>query len=128
LKGELNAEAIELAFNAIVSRHEILRTTIQEKDGQTFGVVHESWPLRLKILDLRTLTAPEQEAEVNRLLIAEPSIPYNLQNEPGIRVTLIRMGPREHVFILMMHHMICDWTSEGILWREFKASGSRKNL
>ena len=30
----------------------------------------------------------------------------------------MRLSPREHVLILMMHHIICDWASEGIIWRE----------
>ena len=121
LCGELNVDALERALNVVIARHEMLRTTIQTTDGQPMGIVHENWPLRLKQIDLSGLTARQREAEVERLLIAEPRVAYRLQDEPAIRATLIRLCPSEHVFILMMHHLICDWSSEGVLWRELAA-------
>jgi amino acid adenylation domain-containing protein len=121
LTGELNVEAIEKGFNIIVTRHELLRSTIEIKDGQPYFIVHDEWPLALKQIDLGNLPAAEREAEVARLLISEPRIPYHLDQAPGIRVTLIRVGAQEHVLILMMSHIICDWSSEGVLWRELSA-------
>ena len=118
LVGELNADAIERALNIIIARHEILRTTIELKDGEPTTVVHETWPIQIKKIDLQALTAPEREAEVERLLTEEPRLPYRLEAEPGIRATLLDLGPKEHILILMMHHIICDWSSEGVLWRE----------
>jgi amino acid adenylation domain-containing protein len=120
-RGELDAGALEQALGAIVARHEVLRTTIDATDQQPTAVVHESWPLRLKTIDLSAWGAEERQSEVERLLVDEPRRPYRLEAEPGIRATLLRLGPREHVFILMMHHIICDRLSVGILWREMAA-------
>ena len=121
LRGELNVEVLERALNWVIARHEMLRTTIRKIDGQPMAVVHDDWPLSLKTIDLSGLAAPQRDAEVERLLIAEPAIPYHLEDEPAIRATLLLLGPREHVFILMMHHIICDWSSEGSLWRDLSA-------
>jgi amino acid adenylation domain-containing protein len=117
LEGKLNVEAMELALNAVIARHELLRSTIQGGE-QPEVVAHESWPLDFKTIDLGAMSASEREAEVDRLLVSEPSRPYHLESSPGIRSTLVRLGPQEHVFILMMHHIVCDWSSEGVLWRE----------
>ena len=117
LKGQLDVAALEKALNAIVARHEILRSTIDVTGGQPVAVAHESWPLKLKRIDLRALPTDEREAEVARLLIDEPRESYDLQAEPGIRATLVQVGAEDHVFILMMHHIICDWSSEGVIWR-----------
>ena len=62
-----------------------------------------------------------RQAALERLLIDEPRARYDLEAEPGVRVALVRLNPREHAFILMMHHIICDWASEGIIWRELSA-------
>ena len=105
----------------IVSRHEVLRSTIKVIDGVPHAVIHESWPLRFENIDLSVLTPAERQAEVNRLLIDKPRALYDLETEPAIRVALLRLHQREHVFILMMHHIICDWSSEGIIWRELSA-------
>jgi acyl-CoA synthetase (AMP-forming)/AMP-acid ligase II/acyl carrier protein len=118
LRGKLNVEALERALNAVIARHEVLRTTIHAVEGLAMARVRESYVLRLKMFDLTGRDALEREAELERLLISEPRIPYYLEEEPAIRATLIRLGEQEHVFILMMHHLICDWSSEGVLWRE----------
>jgi len=118
LVGELNVDALESALNLVIARHEILRTTIQLLDNEPIAIVHETWQLQIKKLDLSALPAEKRQAEVERLLTEEPRQPYHLETEPGIRATLLCLGPREHVLILMMHHIICDWSSEGVLWRE----------
>jgi amino acid adenylation domain-containing protein len=121
LLGELNVAALEEALNTIVERHEVLRTSIQASDTVPVAVVHENWSLQLKIIDLSALGADERQGEVERLLVEEPRQPFHLQAEPGIRATLLRLAPEEHVFLLMMHHLICDWSSEGVIWRELSA-------
>jgi len=122
LVGELNVEAMERALNAIVARHEVLRTTIQVTEEHPIAIVHKNWPLRIKRVDLSGLAAVQRAAEVERLLIDEPRRPYHLETGPGVRATLVRLHPREHVFILMMHHLVCDWASEGVLWRELSSA------
>ena len=122
LRGELNVEALEDALNAVVARHENLRTTIRVIVDEPRAFVHDGWRLKLKTIDLSTRSSAEAEAEVKRLLIDEPRIPYRLEAEPGVHVSLLRLGPTEHVLILMMHHIICDWTSIGNFWRDLSAS------
>jgi amino acid adenylation domain-containing protein len=122
LTGDLDADALDQALNSIVARHEILRTTIQMAAQRPIAIVHETSPLTMKRIDLSTLPHADREAELARLLIDEPRRPYRLDQVPGIRATLVRIGPADHVFILMMHHMVCDWASEGVLWRELSAA------
>jgi amino acid adenylation domain-containing protein len=121
LRGELNVEALERALNTVIARHETLRTTIQMIDGLAMVNVRDSYLLRLKMIDLTGRADAEREAELERLQISEPRIPYHLEDEPAVRATLIRMDAQDHVFVLMMHHLVCDWSSEGVLWRELSA-------
>jgi amino acid adenylation domain-containing protein len=118
LAGDLNVEALERAVNVIVARHEILRTTIDVIDGEPVATVHQTWQIQIKKIDLGALTGSVRQAEVERLLVDEPRRLYDFRTEPGIRVTLLGLGPHEHVLILMMHHIVCDWSSEGVMWRE----------
>ena len=121
LRGDLNIPAMEQALNAIVSRHEVLRSTIEVVGERPYSVVHKRWQLQPKRIDLSALPEAQRESEVRRLLVDEPGAPYRLEEEPGIRVTLIRLTEQDHIFILMMHHIIADWSSEGVFWREFSA-------
>jgi amino acid adenylation domain-containing protein len=122
LTGELNVEALEKAMNMVVDAQPALRSTIQLINDAPHAVVHPGWPLRFKHIDLSALPRAEREAEAERLLVAEPRLPYRLEAEPGIRVTLLKLGAHEHVLILMMHHLVCDWASEGIIWRQLSAA------
>ena len=121
LTGELDVDALEKALNEIVVRHEVLRSTIKVIEEVPHAVIHERWPLRIKKIDLSSLSPAERQSELDRLLIDEPRALYDLKAEPGIRVALLRLSARAHVLILMMHHIICDWSSEGIIWRELSA-------
>lgn len=121
LKGALNIAALEQAFNTIIARHEILRMTIALKDDRAEVVVHESWPIKFRRISLAERAADAREAALAALLIDEPRRPYHLEAEPGIRVTLVEIAANDHALILMMHHIICDSSSIGILWRELAA-------
>jgi len=118
LTGDLNVDALERAMNMIIDRQEVLRSTINIIDGVPHAIIHDRWQISFKKIDLSTLPRVQRDAEVDRLLIDEPKIPYDLKAEPGIRVSLLHLSPQEHVLILMMHHIICDWASEGVIWRE----------
>ena len=57
LTGELNVEALERAFNVIVDRQDVLRSTIKVIDNVPHAVIHKSWPLRFKKIDISALSA-----------------------------------------------------------------------
>lgn len=121
LVGELNFEALEQAAQTIVSRHEILRTTVHGVDQLPVAVAHAHWSNKIKQIDLSELSSTNRRAALDRLLVEEPRQAFHLESEPGFRLTLVRLGPCEHALILMMHHIISDWASEGVFWREFSA-------
>jgi amino acid adenylation domain-containing protein len=118
LKGKLDVAALERAFNLMIERHEILRTTIEARDGEPITVIHESFPLQFKQISLLQLEPSRRDAALARLLSDEPRRSYRFEAEPAVRVTIVAMDDDEHAVILMMHHIICDSASLGILWRE----------
>ena len=134
LLGRLDEEALDRALEVIVSRHEVLRTIIKDGSRQPVAVVDGNWKLQVKQINLSGLSQDAREAEVQRLLIEEPRRLYHLESEPSFRVTLIRVGPQEHVFLLLVHHLFFDWGSLGIFWRELAslyrafARGEKPNL
>jgi amino acid adenylation domain-containing protein len=132
LTGSLNLAALEQTFNEIVCRHEALRTTFRMLEGQLVQVIApvETYPsgtaspnrrnvsTLLAIIDLRFLSAAEQEAEIQRLATEERSRPFDLSSEPLLRVMLLQLDSSEHVLLLNLHHIICDGWSIGVLIRE----------
>jgi acyl-CoA synthetase (AMP-forming)/AMP-acid ligase II len=121
LRGPLDVGLLEAALNAVVARHETLRTIYPLAGDEPAPVVLDAWRAQLKTIDLSAAPPAQREAELKRLLISEPRAPYRLSSEPGLRVTLARLGEADHALIVMMHHIVCDFASMGIFWRELSA-------
>ncbi len=121
IRGILNVAALEQSFNTIIERHEALRTTFRTVNGEPVQVIAPRLSLTLPIVDLRELPDKEQETEVKRLFVQEAQQPFNLNQSPLMRVTLLQLSPNEHVLLLVMHHIISDGWSMGVLIRELAA-------
>lgn len=118
LVGLLHRDALEDAMRIIVSRHEALRTRFLQRDGVPFAVVDSEQPWDIPFIDLSSLAPSAQDGQIAQLLAEEAQRPYALDKGPLFRVSLYRKGDREHVLLLVMHHIISDGWSIGVLARE----------
>ena len=122
LEGPLDEEALRWSLNEIRRRHEILRTTFPQKNGQAHQEIADCLhPFSLSLIALDDLPAIRQEAEVERLATQEVTQPFDLAEGPLWRVTLLRLSEECHVLLLTTHHIISDAWSTGILVRELTA-------
>ena len=113
LRGGLNVAALEQSINEIMRRHEAVRTTFPEVDGNPIQVITPFRHLDLPLIDLSSLSDEDREAQAVRLAAAEAQRPFDLQSGPLMRATLLRLGPEDHVLLFSMHHIICDEWSNG---------------
>ena len=118
LKGDLRVELLEKSLNDIISRHETLRTTFAEVDGEPVQVIAESAWHPLPLVDLRELPEIERKAAMQRLVQEAAVQPFDLSTGPLIRFSLLQMSASEHVFVLNMHHIITDGWSTGVFVEE----------
>jgi amino acid adenylation domain-containing protein len=121
LAGPLDLPTLQRSLGEIVRRHEALRTTFQEKSGKPVQVIHPAGEFRLDITDLSGLSAAGREAEASRRILAEARRPFDLSEGPLLRASLLRLGEEEHIFSLILHHIIFDGWSIGILFGELSA-------
>ena len=114
LTGELNVGALEAALRDVIERHEVLRTVIVEDHD---GVPHQQVlaagekPFDLPVVDV---TREERAAAVDA--VAKQT--FDLAVDVPIRASLVRTGPREHTFVLVVHHIALDGESLGPLLRD----------
>ncbi|MEH2077957.1 MAG: amino acid adenylation domain-containing protein [Nostoc sp.] len=114
VEGVLNVEVLRQSINEIIHRHEILRTTFPAVDGKPVQVISANLALAMPLLDLQGLEA----AEVQQIVTKEARQPFDLSNGPLLRVTLLRLGSKSHLLVLIMHHIITDGWSMGIFIQE----------
>jgi amino acid adenylation domain-containing protein len=118
LRGQLDAAALEQCLNTIVGRHESLRTTFDLLDGQVVQVIAPAAPIRMRATSLEQLPCDERDAAVQQLAQAEARSAFDLARGPLLRATLLRLDEREHVLLLIQHHIITDAWSIGLFMQE----------
>ena len=118
LQGTLNVAALERCFNEIIQRHEALRTTFSSIEGRPVQRIASMLSLTVPVMDIAALAVNLREALVQQLAQQEAAVPFDLVAGPLLRVHLLRMGQREHVLLLTIHHIVSDGWSLGVLVRE----------
>lgn len=120
LSGTFELHALERAFEQIIARHEILRTTFESVDGRPYQVIHPDMPFKIGLIELNGATPAEQHDEVQRIIAELRSEPFDLTRGPMMQAYLLssNFAGTEHVMALLMHHIIGDGWSEDVLVRE----------
>lgn len=118
LTGALDDGALQKSFQLVVQRHEALRTRLSMVEHRPMQLASETEEFSLAILDLTHLEPSAREAAAAKALSDEASKPFDLLRNRLIRGVLIRLGEREHLLAVTLHHLIADHWSLGILWRD----------
>ena len=119
LRGNLNIKALEKAFQAIIQRHEPLRTQFKLKDNKPIQAIDSNVTFTLPVVNLQNLSHSEQQ--VKNLLLAAASEPFDLESGSILRVKLWQVKTEEYVLLLAIHHIAADGWSLGVLIDELSA-------
>ena len=118
LRGRLNFNALERSLFEVVRRHESLRTTFDEVEGQPVQIINELRQWTLPKIDLSPIAEPERQTEVSAYLKAEALRPFDLRLGPVYRTTLVQSSAEEYVLLVVVHHIVSDGWSVGLLVSE----------
>jgi alpha-ketoglutarate-dependent taurine dioxygenase len=118
LTGSLDHHAFEQSLNEIARRHEILRTTLLEGEGEPMQIIAPSFEVKVPVLDIQHLSEQNRAAELELLVQGELKRPFDVAEAPPWRCKLIRLQENEHVFILTLHHIVTDAWSNAVLFEE----------
>jgi polyketide synthase PksN len=117
-KGWFDAPAIRDSLNAIVRRHEVLRTSFPVLDEAPVQRIAPALPLELAPVDLAGLAPAQRDAYVDAALQEQARMGFDLACGPLIRARLLRLSDTEHVFLVAMHHIVSDGWSVAVFFRE----------
>ncbi|MFN8178104.1 MAG: amino acid adenylation domain-containing protein [bacterium] len=121
LDGDLNVRALSRALAEIVVRHEALRTRFQDGPDGPVQKIDAPREAMLEVEDVPGASAAEREAEARRRVEHDALAPFDLERGPMLRAKLLRLGPRDHVLSLVVHHIAADGWSMGLLVKELSA-------
>jgi len=114
LTGSLNIEVLEQSLNAIIERHEILRTTFPMIDGKPIQKILPSLQINLLVVNLQDLPSNQ----IEEIIAQELQKPFDLTQAPLVRFTLLDLGQESYILVPVIHHIIIDGWSKGIFFKE----------
>jgi amino acid adenylation domain-containing protein len=118
IDGPVNAAALRQALQTMADRQGALRTTFAIQEGLPVQVIAPALHVELPVIDLGDRPPGEREAEAERLAQADAGTPFDLAGGPLWRARLVRLGPRQHRLILVLHHISTDEWSMAVFFRD----------
>jgi amino acid adenylation domain-containing protein len=118
MQGVLDAGALSRTLNEVVRRHASLRTRFVFDSGEGYQLVEEAVDFETSLTDVSHFGEADRLAEALRLAQTESSKNFNLSALPLFRSMLIRLDSRDHLLVLVMHHIVTDGWSMGVLFDE----------
>ncbi|MDX3225470.1 non-ribosomal peptide synthase/polyketide synthase [Streptomyces sp. ME19-01-6] len=119
VRGALDRAALEAALGDVVTRHESLRTVFPEVDGEPCQRVLAPAEVPGPLLRAVEVTSPDA---VDEALAAARGEGFDLTSHPPLRATLLTLGAREHILVLVLHHIAGDAGSVRPLLRDLSVA------
>ena len=117
LKGSLDPEILEKTLQAIINRHEVLRTVIrEEEEGQGYQHIMETdgWSLGIT----KKFSGKGETAELSLNIGELVTRPFDLSTDYMLRADLIELAVEDYILVVTMHHIASDGWSKSILVKE----------
>ena len=121
LTGELDTTALGAAFDELVARHASLRTRFALRDDEPVQIIQAAASRVLTQADLSYVPGDQRETTLAKRLEVLRSGAFDLERGPMLRAELIRLEHDDHVLAVVMHHIVTDGWSLGVMFRELSA-------
>ena len=129
LDGKLDREKLRDSFTEMIRRHEILRTSFEEVNGEPMQKLHRQVDFLLEYTDMRGESKTETEARARQdKWIGDFAGPFDLAQAPLLRAALLRTGETETILLVDTHHIITDGISMSLFVKEIMALYDGRSL
>ncbi len=118
LKGSLNLAVLQKSLDAIVQRHESLRTSFSSSQGKPVQVIANDVSCQWSLIDCQQIPEQQWESEAIQIARTDAEKPFDLSQAPLWRFTLLRFSNDYHVLIRSIHHIVFDGWSHNVFMRE----------
>lgn len=118
LQGALEVAVLNQCLQAIVQRHEVLRTEFPARGTKASQFILPELTIDLPLVSLENRSRADQELAIVTYAGEETQLPFDLEQAPLLRFKLLRLSPEEHVLIRTTHHIVYDMWSDSVFMRE----------
>jgi amino acid adenylation domain-containing protein len=121
ISGPLDVDALGAAIDALVERHETLRTRMDSVEGQPQQIICPPSTTVWTVGDLSGVPTGEREARFAEQASAYGQVPFDLAKGPLFRTRLVKLEQHEHALLINVHHSVFDGWSFAVCFREIAA-------
>ncbi|MBK8552599.1 MAG: AMP-binding protein [Ignavibacteria bacterium] len=111
---KIDLDSLRKAFQKLINRHPVLRTTFLFKEGKPVQEVHVYREISIEEIDATGLSEEQLYQQVKEAY----SVPFDLENGPVFRVHLFKISEENTILLINMHHILSDGWSLGIILNE----------
>jgi acyl carrier protein len=108
LRGSFDVAAMKRALDEMVRRHEILRTTFHQQNGDFVQVVHPPEPVVMEVVDWSADKETQSDEELAVRARAHLMQPVDLSSPPLFRAMVVRLAEDDHRLLFLFHHLLTD--------------------
>ena len=120
----VDVQALQASLNALLERHEVLRTSFvvdDSFDGLPMQMIIPNLTLSLPLVDLSQIPEPQRQQEVLCLANQEAQQTFDLGQAPLLRARLLKLAEQDFLLLLTFHHIISDGWSINVFFEELAA-------
>ena len=121
IRGDVDCQALERALNAVIERHESLRTVFRLVGNEPVQIIQPHHDLPLPLIDLSGLAESQRARETERVAVEHAKIGFSLAEGPLVSARLVRLSSADHLLFISLHHIITDAWSTSLLLGELVA-------
>ncbi|MCL4185200.1 MAG: AMP-binding protein, partial [Burkholderiaceae bacterium] len=118
LAGAIRPDALERALQALVERHDALRTAFDDRDGEPLQRVVQGATIALPLESLEAIVVDAREHELARRMRDQALAAFDLSHAPLMRAHLYRLAPDDHALLIVVHHIVSDGWSCALMAQE----------
>jgi amino acid adenylation domain-containing protein/non-ribosomal peptide synthase protein (TIGR01720 family) len=118
LQGPLEVAALQRSVQALIERHETLRTVFTQDAGQPLQTILPAGSFALDIHTLSPELAANPQASIQAFVQTQSQQAFDLQTGPLLRAALLQVTPHDHVLVLTLHHIVSDGWSLQVMIEE----------
>ncbi|MCL5071891.1 MAG: amino acid adenylation domain-containing protein, partial [Actinobacteria bacterium] len=118
LKGNLNLEALNKAFNLLIDRHESLRTWFGDINDESMQFIEEKMDFNIVCINLEHFSEEKKNELIAMHLKEGLQFEFDLSKLPLVMVRLLRLEKEKYILSMIMHHIITDGWSMNIIAKE----------
>ncbi|WP_448317092.1 condensation domain-containing protein [Streptomyces sp. CO7] len=110
VRGGLERERLTRAVEVLRSRHQALRLTVEERDGQVLQLIHPAGSAAPVGVSWTVMPGADAEAAAAEA-VRRAAEPFDVVRGPLMRVDVVETAPDDHALVLCFHHLVVDETA-----------------